>query len=52
MKGESFKTLPCGGCVARSATLCASLADGAMHRLFALATEREFAAGEQIFRQE
>lgn len=52
MKGERFETLPCSGCVARSATLCASLADADMHRLFALAAEREFAAGEPIFRQE
>jgi CRP/FNR family transcriptional regulator len=38
--------------VARGATLCASLADADMHRLFALAAQREFGTGDLIFHQE
>lgn len=52
MVPKALDALPCNRCVARGATLCASLADADMHRLFALATVREFAAGERLFRQE
>lgn len=44
--------LPCGRCIARDATLCASLADRHMHRLYGLATERDLAPGDLLFRQE
>lgn len=44
--------LPCRRCVARSATLCASLADGDMHRLYGLATVQGFATGDLLLRQE
>jgi len=44
--------LPCRNCIARSATLCASLDDADMPRLFEIATELEYTAGELIVRQE
>jgi CRP/FNR family transcriptional regulator len=43
---------PCHRCVARTATLCASLADDDMHRLYALATELRFDTGDLLLRQE
>jgi CRP/FNR family transcriptional regulator len=52
MTTRTFESLPCRACAARNTTLCASLPDRDMHRLFALASEREYAAGEEIFRQE
>lgn len=47
-----YKELPCCRCPARSASLCASLADAQLHRLHGLATERRFAGGEVILTQE
>ena len=47
-----YTELPCCKCFARSTTLCASLADANMHRLYSRATERSFAAGKFIVRQE
>jgi len=52
MAPDVWDALPCRRCVARTATLCASLADADMHRLHGLATEMEFAAGDLLLRQE
>lgn len=52
MTSKDFARLPCSQCIARGTTLCASLADGDMHRLYALASERAFASGDFLFRQE
>lgn len=52
MTGTEFARLPCSHCAARTATLCAGLSDGDMHRLYALATDRQFGAGDLLFRQE
>jgi len=52
MTRRPLARLPCSQCVARAATLCASLADDDMHRLYALATELGFEAGDMLLRQE
>lgn len=52
MVASPYASLPCGRCVARASTLCASLADDDMHRLYALATGQHFEAGGLLLRQE
>jgi CRP/FNR family transcriptional regulator len=52
MTATDYVALPCSRCVARGATLCASLADGDMHRLFSLATDQRVEAGEMLLQQE
>lgn len=47
-----FASLPCSQCPARRGNLCGSLADGDMHRLYALATESRFAPGDLLLEQE
>ena len=47
-----YSELPCSSCSARSATLCASLADADMYRLYTLATEQQFSTGNTIVHQE
>lgn len=47
-----FEALPCRHCRARTATLCASLPDADMHRLYSLATEQDFAPGALLCREE
>ncbi len=47
-----YSELPCSGCIARSATLCASLADADMYRLYTLATGQQFLTGDTIVHQE
>ena len=44
--------LPCQYCLARATTLCSGLDSQDMPRLFALATEQRYAAGEQIVAEE
>jgi CRP/FNR family transcriptional regulator len=46
-----FTGLPCSRCPARRGNLCGSLADGDMHRLYALATESRFGAGDLLLEQ-
>lgn len=52
MNRVAYESLPCKGCVARGSTLCASLADADMHRLFALASNQIYKTGGIIIRQE
>lgn len=52
MYNTDFQALPCSRCVARAATLCASLSDADMHRLYALASDRRFRPGDLMFHQE
>jgi CRP/FNR family transcriptional regulator, anaerobic regulatory protein len=52
MTAGSYARLPCSRCVARTSTLCASLADDDMHRLYGLATELQFEEGGMLLRQE
>ena len=47
-----YDDLPCGTCIARSSTLCASLQDADMNKLYAIASEQRYNAGEALFRQE
>lgn len=48
----AYAQLPCSRCPARTATLCASLADPQMPELYRLADDRRFAAGDAILVQE
>jgi len=48
----TYQELPCSRCIARQSTLCASLADADMHRLYALATEQSYANGDFILHEE
>lgn len=52
MSTAPYASLPCSRCVARESTLCASLADDDMHRLYGLATGQRFEAGGLLLRQE
>lgn len=52
MNADRYSELPCSSCIARSSTLCASLADADMFRLYALATEQGFSVGDTILHQE
>ena len=47
-----FADLPCSTCIARKSTLCASLVDADMHRLYELAAEQSYASGAVIFHEE
>jgi CRP/FNR family transcriptional regulator len=47
-----FDALPCRYCAARATTLCASLPDSDMYRLFALAVEQDYAPGAILCREE
>lgn len=49
---RAYADLPCSGCAARSATLCASLADDHLPLLYALADDRRVAPGEAFLVQE
>lgn len=52
MSDVPYSQLPCSHCVARDATLCASLSNADMDRLYSLASERSFPTGELLIRQE
>ena len=52
MSDISYADLPCSRCVARGATLCASLSDTDMHSLFRLATIRDYVTSDLIIHQE
>lgn len=49
---KNYADLPCGTCIARSSTLCASLSDADMHQLYGIATEQAFKTGESLLHQE
>jgi CRP/FNR family transcriptional regulator len=52
LSATGFHALPCGQCAARASTLCASLPDADMYRLYGLAVEQDYAPGALVCREE